>query len=247
MLLKDKLIAIGHTFFRYRTYQFLIYVAVILLGWRHFYHLKGHLGYELFCYCVAFSGIIVRSLTCGFVSIGTSGRNTRQQEAVELNTTGMYSICRNPLYIGNFLVFLGIVLLTENWLGVIIASALFWIFYTPIILTEEDFLVGKFKEEYLKFASETNCIIPSFKNFKKPAKEFSLWMVLMREHDTLLSTTLSFLGVEILREYATRGHLYLSKFWIGTLIVVFVIFFILKYFKKYRYMIANFLNKSKKA
>ena len=44
----------------------------------------------------------------GHVPAGTSGRNTRGQIALELNTTGLYSIVRHPLYVGNFLMWLGL-------------------------------------------------------------------------------------------------------------------------------------------
>ncbi|MGC9453013.1 MAG: methyltransferase family protein, partial [Oceanipulchritudo sp.] len=47
--------------------------------------------------------------------MGTSGRNTKQQVAYSLNTTGFYSVVRNPLYLGNFFMYLGIALFTHHW------------------------------------------------------------------------------------------------------------------------------------
>src|ERR1051325_4107765 len=46
--------------------------------------------WDYFCLGVSFIGLLVRSLTIGFVPRQTSGRNTTELVADELNTTGMY-------------------------------------------------------------------------------------------------------------------------------------------------------------
>ena len=60
---------------------------------------------------IAFSvlGAIVRAYTIGTTPRGTSGRNTKCQVAEQLNTTGIYSTVRHPLYLGNYLMWIGIV------------------------------------------------------------------------------------------------------------------------------------------
>jgi len=241
MMLKDRLVNIGHLFFRYRGYQFVIYLLVIAMGIKHLSVIKDNYFYEILCFYVAILGMIIRAFTVGFVSIGTSGRNCHKQEAFELNTTGMYSIVRNPLYIGNFFIFLGIIMLIQDFKLIIFSSLLYWLFYTPIILTEEDFLLGKFKDQYIKYTKEVNCLIPSFVNFKRPVKKFSFHMVLMREHDTLLTTILAFLGVELIIKAIIYGNFHLDVFWIIVLLLTIVIFCVLKYIKKYRGLLSSIL------
>ena len=51
-----------------------------------------------------FVGFLVRFYTVGTTTKGTSGRNTKKQVAEMLNTSGVYSLLRNPLYFGNFLI-----------------------------------------------------------------------------------------------------------------------------------------------
>ena len=75
--------------------------------------LEGNI-YQLICLLVSLLGLFVRVHTLGFVSPNTSGRNTHKQIADGINKTGMYSILRHPLYLGNFLMWLGIGMLTEN-------------------------------------------------------------------------------------------------------------------------------------
>ena len=43
-----------------------------------------------------------QNLYCWAYTKNTSGRNTHDQVADSLNTSGIYSIVRHPLYVGNF-------------------------------------------------------------------------------------------------------------------------------------------------
>ena len=45
-------------------------------------------------------GFLVRFYTVGTTPQGTSGRNTKEQVAEELNSSGIYSVVRHPLYLG---------------------------------------------------------------------------------------------------------------------------------------------------
>ena len=54
-------------------------------------------------------GVLLRLYTVDFTPNNTSGRNTSEgQIADELNTTGLYSLTRNPLYVGNFFMWMGL-------------------------------------------------------------------------------------------------------------------------------------------
>jgi protein-S-isoprenylcysteine O-methyltransferase Ste14 len=62
-------------------------------------------------------GLVIRIFTVGYTPKNTSGRNTAQgQVADRVNITGIYSIVRHPLYLGNYFMWLGIAILTgELW------------------------------------------------------------------------------------------------------------------------------------
>ena len=105
---------------------------------------------------VSFIGLLIRVLTAGYAPKNTSGRNTEKQIADVLNTTGMYSAVRHPLYVGNFFMWLGVTVLTADPYFIIIFILAFWIFYERIMYAEEQFLRRKFAETYLPWADKTN-------------------------------------------------------------------------------------------
>jgi len=61
---------------------------------------------------VSLCGFIIRAIAIGTTPKGTSGRNTNEQVAESLNRTGIYSTSRHPLYLGNYFMWIGIVIFT---------------------------------------------------------------------------------------------------------------------------------------
>lgn len=143
--------------------------------------------YEKVCLGVSLLGLAVRAFTVGYTPAGTSGRNTATQIARKLNTTGLYSVVRNPLYLGNFLMWLGIAMLTANLWFVVAFSLFYWLYYERIIMAEEDFLATKFGKEYTEWADGTPCFIPRLSGYVKPSIKFSWKKVLKKEKNGLLA------------------------------------------------------------
>ena len=119
MILKEEFEKTGNWLFRWRSYLPLTVIGIFLLALRD-YESPGpgeysELLWEVFCLNVCFFGISIRILTIGRTPKGTSGRNTKKQVADTLNTTGVYSVVRNPLYLGNFFMWLGLALFAHLW------------------------------------------------------------------------------------------------------------------------------------
>jgi len=147
---------------------------------------------------VSFAGFLIRCITIGYVPEGTSGRNTKQQRADRLNTTGMYSVVRHPLYLGNFLIILGMMMFTQVWWIVLISVLMFWIYYERIIFAEEEFLRKKFGNLFLEWAEKTPAFLPRIKKWQKPDLPFSFRTVLNREYTGFFIITSSFTLLEII-------------------------------------------------
>ena len=119
-----------------------------------------NLAWDGGCLALALVGQAVRFFTVGFVPRGTSGRNTRGQVAETLNTTGMYAVVRNPIYLGNFIIWFGLSLFMKSvWFTTVIVL-FFTIFYERIIFREEAFLRQKFGDAFMEWADATPVIMP---------------------------------------------------------------------------------------
>ena len=163
MALQEELKTQGDFLFKNRSYLPLIILVIGLLVFIYQKHYNteatGNWLPEFYDYIwlgISLFGLYICVVTVGHTPKNTSGRNTKEgQIAEELNTTGIYSIVRHPLYLGNFFMWLGVAMLTENtWF--VIAFILFYAFYYErIMYAEESFLRQKFGETYLDWAKNT--------------------------------------------------------------------------------------------
>lgn len=94
-------------------------------------------------------GVAVRSLSAGTI-----------RKNAELASTGLYVLVRHPLYLGSFLLAIGVNLIIWNPLVAGVTAALLIITYAPTILQEEAYLAGKFGEDWTRFAAQTPRLIP---------------------------------------------------------------------------------------
>jgi hypothetical protein len=178
-------------------------------------------------------GFFVRFYTVGTTPKETSGRNTNQQVAAVLNSTGMYSMLRHPLYLGNYLIWVGLSIATFNLYFVIILSLIFWLYYERIIFAEERFLERKFGNEYLDWSNTLPAFSPSILNFKKSETPFSIISILRREYAGVLATVIGFIFIEGFRNYFTINEWVVSMFSVQLLLITSSITFILRSLKHY--------------
>ncbi|MCF7920168.1 MAG: isoprenylcysteine carboxylmethyltransferase family protein [Candidatus Cloacimonetes bacterium] len=240
MALQEELEKEGNFLFRYRSY-FPLVVLVAGLG----VHILSELHntgnketliyeiYEIFCVLVCLLGFSIRVLTVGYSANRTSGRNTKRQVAESVNTTGSYSLVRHPLYLGNFLMWLGIGMFTGNLYFIIIFTLSFWIYYERIMYAEEQFLRRKFDDLYLDWAAKVPPVFPNFKNYVKPAESFHLRKVLRKEKDGFFAFVLIIFIMENVGEWVKEGSFVIDDIWLWVLFIFsLLIYVILKIMKK---------------
>jgi protein-S-isoprenylcysteine O-methyltransferase Ste14 len=219
MSLRDKIDKHGSFLFRWRSYLPLLTLPLFIIALSHSERIKRIYGdsadnlWGYLCIVISFFGLFVRVLVAGYVPRGTSGRNTKWQAAETLNTTGMYSIVRNPLYLGNFIIVLGILLFVQAWWLVVMGAAGFWYFYSRIVFTEEEFLRKKFGTVFLEWREKTPLFWPRFKNWKKSNIPFSFKTALRREFSTLFSIVAPFTFLDITAGFLSKGKLVIKPFW----------------------------------
>lgn len=208
-MLREEMKAAGNWLFRWRSYLPLGLLLLALPALMNFHYPRGsrtlQLFWELFCLAVAFLGLTVRFFTAGHVPAGTSGRNTLKQVARELNVTGMYSVVRHPLYLGNFLIWLGLSLLPRCWWFTVLTALIFWLYYERIMLAEEAFLEEQFGEPFRQWAARTPAFIPRWRAWRPPELPFSFKAALAREYTTFFTVVLGFTSFQVLVWLLSRG------------------------------------------
>jgi protein-S-isoprenylcysteine O-methyltransferase Ste14 len=243
MALIEELEKSGNWLFRWRSFLPLVVfaVAIPLVLFKDSCCMQPAVGSAYWwgsCLAVSFLGQIIRALTIGFTPRGTSGRNTAEGQVAEtLNTRGIYGMVRHPLYLGNFFMWMGIVLFTGNWWFSAAVALAFWLYYERIMFAEEAFLRRKFGEAYLTWSESTPAFLPRLSGWTAPGVRFSMRNVLKREYNGFFAMFLSF----AIMDWAQAARLYgfqwnarsLSLHWQYMLAGAFVIFIVLRSLKKY--------------
>jgi protein-S-isoprenylcysteine O-methyltransferase Ste14 len=222
----------GNFLFKYRgQFPIILFILAVPFIYLTDYNNISEQGQNYFLYTaitLSAIGFLVRFYTIGTTPQGTSGRNTKEQVATVLNSTGMYSLLRHPLYLGNYLIWLGIAVATFNIYFAVIMSLLFWVYYERIMFAEERFLEGKFGDSYLNWSNTLPAFIPAVFNFKKSDTPFSIITVLRREYASVLASIIGFTFVEGCRNYFfyTEKDListFSFQFLVGAAIIVFAL------------------------
>ena len=128
-------------------------------------------------------GQALRAWVLGQVPDGTSGQNERLI-ATALNVSGPYAHTRNPLYLGNLGITLGLCLVAHSWLLFAAVGALFGLQYRAIIAAEEGFLRSQFGAAYEAFCARVPRFWPSLRAVAvAEARPWSWRRALKKEHN----------------------------------------------------------------
>jgi protein-S-isoprenylcysteine O-methyltransferase Ste14 len=175
--LQEKIASQGNWLVRYKSIlPFLILYASVYFNLEHALQAGNTFSenfpykkmYEILCLAILIFGELIRIITIGF----TSGDNSEITLTDSSGPTGIYSIVRHPIYIGDFFIWLGIVMLTFNFWFIITYIFLYALCYERVMFAEEQLLQKRFGERYLLWVNKTPAIIPAFNNFIKPHIQF---------------------------------------------------------------------------
>jgi protein-S-isoprenylcysteine O-methyltransferase Ste14 len=224
-------IKIGNLLFKHRSFTPLPFIVLVFVIFS-----PVNLGEKNFIIDVAglfisFLGELIRIVAVGYSFPGTSGRETYLR-ADKLNCTGIYSITRNPLYIGNFLIFAGLVTVFANVYAVLLFSAFLISQYYFIIHSEEQYLKGKYGKEYEEFCTRVRRLIPTFKKYRKNKNPFSGMKVLFKEKSSVFNLLLMYLLILLYKEYKFEEQIRQPLGYIIAGCVLVAAYFIVKFMGK---------------
>ena len=186
-------------------------------------------GIEEYIEILGFSCILLGQI------IRVSARGYKAEHSCEsqaLIQGGPYQIVRNPMYLGIFLIGLGVVLAVFKWWAVVIFVAVFIIRYIKLIYKEEKKLLSLFPGSYRDYCKKVPRILPSlFTITKLDISEYLPIKIswFKKEIGSILTLLLLTLLVKSWEDIAKQGFgFYIRQsLWLFLTFVLFTIFVVL--------------------
>jgi protein-S-isoprenylcysteine O-methyltransferase Ste14 len=226
------LVKFGNWIFHYRNFLFPVFYLTLFIPTPHLFadtRISLTIGA-----IIIFLGMFTRSVTIGLVYIQRGGKN-RRIHASNLVTEGIYSVCRNPMYLGNLLLLLGFGIFANSVLYLAIMFPIFGLIYLGIIKAEEAFLTNEFGDEYVAYKKKTFAIIPKLGGLGKAFSgyEFNFTRVVIREYNSLF---IYFSGILLLAYHQQVMSLQTSAI---LLVIFLVVYLVVKVLKRKKILVAN--------
>lgn len=135
---------------------------------------------------LALGGLFLRTWACGHL-----------EKQKKLIMTGPYQHTRNPLYFGNLLIGIGVVVSALSFWIFTVFLVLFLVFYPVVILSEKQKMEQLFPGEYATYKEKVPLFFPSLKpSLLRQTTPFS-WSLYKKnkEYRALIGTTLFWIGM----------------------------------------------------
>jgi protein-S-isoprenylcysteine O-methyltransferase Ste14 len=143
---------------------------------------------DLAGFLTTLAGQLLRAAVIGFAYIRRGGKGGKVY-AASLVTEGFFAHCRNPLYVGNILVLVGLALVHGSpWvLAILIPAACFG--YSAIVATEEAYLHNRFGAEYEEYCRRVPRWMIRFRGMGESLRgmHFDWWRVVNKEYTSAIT------------------------------------------------------------
>jgi protein-S-isoprenylcysteine O-methyltransferase Ste14 len=203
----------GRFFFAHRNAVFPVVVLGLVLGLppgRLHASARADAWVDAAGIAVALLGQALRAAVIGLAYIQRGGRHGRVY-AARLVTDGMFRHCRNPLYVGNLLVVLGLFVVHGNLLAALPGLLFFAFAYRAIVAAEETYLRERFGRDYDRYCARVNRWVPDLRGLRRSlaGMTFDWRKVIAKEYGTTAvwtATLLLLLAEETVRLDGAAGH-----------------------------------------
>lgn len=234
------MVAIGNFFFKYRNWIFILFYAALFIPSKPLVGPKSG-GEDYYIWPIALGltitvlGQLIRGATIGLAYIVRGGKDGKPF-ADGLVTEGIFRHVRNPLYVGNILMLLGVGILDNSLVYVAIVIPIFLFIYQAIVLAEENFLRDKFGSDFDDYCRDVNRWLPRFSGLGRTlsSMEFNWKRWILKEHTTQFIwligiTLLLLLNFPMLTDYETDDRNVLIGTILGGLLLIYIL---IRYLKK---------------
>ena len=153
----SRLVGLGNFSFKYRGYMLVVAVILLVLPSPHLFADPSVAG--LIGFLIAVVGQAARIANVGLAYIIRGGKDHKVY-AEELVTSGLYSHVRNPMYVGNFFLVIGLAIASNSWLFVLVGVPLSLGMHKAIVAAEENFLRNKFGAQFDAYCAKVPRWVP---------------------------------------------------------------------------------------
>jgi protein-S-isoprenylcysteine O-methyltransferase Ste14 len=202
-------VRIGNVLFHYRNGLFPITFLVLALASRPTLFLgtlRSDSVLDAIGLAVALCGQTLRAVVIGLAYIVRGGKD-RRIYAEDLVTSGFFAHSRNPLYVGNMLVYLGLFLMLNSVVGYLVGVPFFLFAYLCITAAEEDFLRRKFGAAYEAYCRQVPRYLPRLRGIGQTMRgmRFNWKRLVRKEYGAAFSWMTTALGIIYWENYSARG------------------------------------------
>jgi protein-S-isoprenylcysteine O-methyltransferase Ste14 len=155
---------------------------------------------------LALLGQLLRMVTIGYEYIVRGGKN-KQVYASNLVQGGVFAHCRNPLYVGNILMAVGLALIVHSYAFILLVIPAILFTYACIVAAEESYLLGKFGAEYAEYMLRVNRWLPRLTGLGESTAgmRFNWKRVLVKEYNTTFTLLAAMLALYWWSGYSSGG------------------------------------------
>jgi protein-S-isoprenylcysteine O-methyltransferase Ste14 len=234
--LLDQIPRSGDWLFRWRGQLPLLMLPLFLLGLRDA-RLPNPVPpavhvWQIAALAIALSGFLIRVVAIGTAPAGTSERSTTNPRASALRTSGLYSIVRHPLYLGNTLTAIGFAWFTAVWYLPVIVALIGILYHERIAAREEVFLEGRFGAAFQLWADRVPAMIPRLSGYERSTTPFAWRRVAGREHHGLLVIGAVLFVLDVVRAALAAGRLVFDPSWTALFLFTAAIFVVCTVLKR---------------
>ncbi|PZP87057.1 MAG: phospholipid methyltransferase [Azospirillum brasilense] len=214
---KSLLVKIGDVLFKYRNLLFPLMLVLLcairppveLIGGAE----QGEIIKDWIAAAFMMLGLGIRAAVIGFKYIKRGGLN-KKVYAENLVTDGFFATCRNPLYVGNVIMYIGIFLMHGAPLVFAIGMAVFLLVYTAIIAAEEYFLRAKFGNAYDAYCRDVPRWVPRLSRLPAATHgmKFNLRRVIAKDYTTIINGAFALLVIEFWEQVNEAGPVHWQGF-----------------------------------
>jgi protein-S-isoprenylcysteine O-methyltransferase Ste14 len=234
----SRLVPVGNFFFKYRNIVSpLVFCGVALasrpLGISSNRRLDMYL--DILGIAVAFAGQLLRICVIGFAYIKRGGKQ-KQVYADTLVQEGFFAHCRNPLYVGNVLMLLGLIIIHSGVLMYAVCVPFFLFLYWSITIAEENYLRGKFGQVYDDYTRRVPRFLISFKGLGRTVEgmQYNWKRVIRKEYGTTFVFVTAAMALLVWERStvdgfeATRGYMGFMLILWGAVVLAYIAAFVAK-------------------